>query len=246
MKKKVHMHENKVEDIRRAIQGDKEALERLVEQNSGLVWNIVKRFLQRGYEAEDLYQIGCIGLIKAIKRFDLSYEVQLSTYAVPYILGEIKRFIRDDGLIRVSRSTKELAVKIKGLQREHLANTGEEISLAEIAKKLNITKEEVAASLDSLNPVESIYKEETKDENGRYLLDKIASNKDEQNRITNRLTIQGMIQELDTREKEIIMLRYYKEKTQSQVGKILGISQVQVSRIEKRILEKMKTKWEAV
>ena len=240
------MYENKVEDIEKAINGDKVALEELVSNNSGLVWNIVKRFLQRGYEAEDLYQIGCIGLIKAIKRFDTSYEVQLSTYAVPYILGEIKRFIRDDGLIRVSRSIKELAIKIKNIQREYFSKTGEEITISQIAEKLNISKEEVAASLDSLNPVESIYKEENNQDKGRYLIDKLANNKDEQNIITNRIAIRKLISELDEREKEIIMLRYYKEKTQSQVGKILGISQVQVSRIEKKVLEKMKIKLEAV
>ena len=142
------MYENNIDDINNALQGDKEALEILVKNNSGLVWSIVKRFLQRGYEADDLYQIGCIGLIKAIKRFDINFEVQLSTYAVPYILGEIKRFIRDDGMIRVSRSIKETAIKIKRLQDEYIKTNGKEITILEIAEKLKISKEEVAAALD--------------------------------------------------------------------------------------------------
>lgn len=240
------MYENNVEEIKKAMQGDKEALEKLVKNNSGLVWSIVKRFLQRGHEADDLYQIGCMGLIKAIKRFDLNYEVQLSTYAVPYILGEIKRYIRDDGMIRVSRSVKEMAIKINKLQQENIAKNGKDLTISEIAEKLKISKEEVIMSVDSLNPVESIYKENTNEDNGRYLIDKIKSNQDEQNNITNRITLEQIINELSKREKEIIMLRYYKEKTQSQVGKILGISQVQVSRIEKSVLDKMRKKWEAV
>ena len=240
------MYENNIEDIKNALQGDKEALEILVKNNSGLVWSIVKRFLQRGYEADDLYQIGCIGLIKAIKRFDINFEVQLSTYAVPYILGEIKRFIRDDGMIRVSRSIKETAIKIKRLQDEYIKTNGKEITILEIAEKLKISKEEVAAALDSIAPVESIYKEDSSSDNGRYLIDKIATSKDEASIISNKITIQEMIKKLDDREKEVILLRYYKEKTQVQVGKILGISQVQVSRIEKKVLEKMKLKMEAV
>ena len=240
------MYENNIEDIKKANMGDSSALERLVTNNNGLIWNIVRRFLGRGYEQEDLYQIGCMGFIKAIKRFDTNFEVQLSTYAVPYILGEIKRFIRDDGMIRVSRSTKELAIKIREIQREHLAKTGEEISITQIAKILKITKEEVAVAIDSTRPIESIYQEESNEDNGRYLLDKISNSKDEASIINNKITIQEMIEELDKREKEIILLRFYKDKTQAQVGKILGISQVQVSRIEKKVLDRMKSKLEAV
>lgn len=169
--------------------------------------------------------------------------MRLSTYAVPYILGEIKRFIRDDGSIKVSRSIKELSCKIKDMQAKSLRENGKEISIIEIAKKLKVSKEEVAAALDSLNPVVSIYDETySNDEGGISIVDKIKSDVDEAEQIANRISIRDMITSLEDRDKQIIMLRYYKNNTQSQVAKILGISQVQVSRIEKKILESMKLK----
>lgn len=192
---------------------------------------------------EDLYQIGAIGFIKAIKRFDTSFDVKLSTYAVPYILGEIKRFIRDDGTVKVSRGIKELAVKIRELQANYLRETGQEITILEVAKKLKISKEEVAVALDSLNPVVSIYEDTySNDEGSISIIDKIKNDVDEAEQISNRISIRGIINSLNDRDKQIIMLRYYKNNTQSQVAKILGISQVQVSRIEKKILEHMKLK----
>ena len=147
------MYENNIEDIKKAQNGDDIAFENLVNNNKGLIWNIVKRFTGRGYETDDLYQIGCLGLVKAIKKFDTSFEVQLSTYAVPYILGEIKRFLRDDGIVRVSRSIKELGIKIRQLQNEY----DYDIDINTIAKKLNITNEEVAVAMDAITPVQSIY-----------------------------------------------------------------------------------------
>lgn len=190
-----------------------------------------------------MYQIGSIGFIKSIKRFDTSFDVKLSTYAVPYILGEIKRFIRDDGSIKVSRSIKELSCKIKDIQARSLREKGKEIGIIEIAKELKVSKEEVAAAIDSLNPVVSIYDETySNDEGGISIVDKIKSNVDEAEQIANRISIRDMITSLGDRDKQIIMLRYYKNNTQSQVAKILGISQVQVSRIEKKILESMKLK----
>jgi len=153
------MYEENLKQIAKAQNGDEDAMTKLVENNKGLIWNIVKRFSGRGYEIEDLYQIGCMGFIKAIKRFDTSFEVQVSTYAVPYILGEIKRFIRDDGIMKVSRSTKELAMKILELQKDYLNKTGEEISIKEIARQLKIPKEEITYALDCLRPVASIYEE---------------------------------------------------------------------------------------
>lgn len=237
------MYENNLKDIKKAQNGDEEAMTRLIENNKGLIWNIVKRFSGRGYEIEDIYQIGCMGFIKAIKRFDTSFEVQVSTYAVPYILGEIKRFIRDDGIMKVSRSTKELAVKILELQKEHLNKTGEEISVNDIAKKLSITKEEVAYALDAIRPVSSIYEgTNSSGDDDRTIVDKLASDKDEAGSIVNKIAIKQLIENLETREKEIILLRFYKEKTQSEVAKVLGITQVQVSRIEKKILNSMKLK----
>ena len=240
------MYNDNIKYIKLAQENNEEAMEILIKNNSGLIWNIVKRFVGRGYELEDLYQIGSIGLIKAIKRFDVSLDVQLSTYAVPYIMGEIKRFIRDDGIIKVSRQTKELAIKIKHIQKEYLDKVGEEVSITKISEILNISKEEVAAAIESNNTVDSIYSVEGSSEDERMLMEKIADNKDEYNTLVNRITINELINNLDEREKKVVLLRYYKEQTQAQVGKTLGITQVQVSRIEKRLLEKMRTKLEAV
>ena len=237
------MYENNLYDIEEAQKGSQEAMTRLVENNKGLIWNIVKRFNGRGYETEDLYQIGCMGFIKAIKRFDTGFEVQLSTYAVPYILGEIKRFIRDDGMVKVSRSTKELAIKILELQKEHLAKTGEEITIMQISQILKIPKEEITYALDCLKPVSSIYEESSNSgDDDRTMIDRLRYDKDEQANLVDKLAIKQLISNLEEREKQIILLRFYKDKTQSEVAKVLGITQVQVSRIEKKILNSMKMK----
>ncbi len=203
--------------------GDNEAMTKLIQDNQGLIWSIVKRFCGRGYETEDLYQIGCMGFIKAIKRFDTSFDVKLSTYAVPYILGEIKKFIRDDGIIKVSRSIKELNMKIGKLEEEHLRQTGENITMKELEEKLKIDKEEIAAALEARNPVESIYREEGKSEDERNikLINKLPSNENEENDIINRITVSQLIEGLKNQEKQIILLRFYKNKTQTEVGKIL-------------------------
>jgi len=235
------MYENNVKDIIKAQENDKEAMDKIVQDNIGLIWSIVKRFNGRGHDVEDLYQIGTMGFIKAIKRFDTEFEVKLSTYAVPYILGEIKRYIRDDGLIKISRSIKELGIKIKEIQREHLNKFGREININKIAEELEISKEEVAVAIDAMNPVDSIYSGNSEEE-GLTILDKISNNKDEAETIAIKMSLKDLISKLDNKDKEIIVLRYYKEKTQTQVAKILGISQVQVSRAEKKILNSMKLK----
>lgn len=210
----------------------------------GLIWSIVKRFNGRGYEVEDLYQIGCIGFIKAIKRFDTSFDVKLSTYSVPYMIGEIKRFIRDDGTIKVSRSIKELNTKIHEIQKHYLTKFGKEITLDELSKELKVSKEELAFSMEAQNPIESIEKNvyNNKENKEISLIDKISTGKNEEEIITNKIVIKELIDGLNKREKELIMLRFYKEKTQTQVAKILGITQVQVSRIERKILNSMKLK----
>ena len=238
------MYENDNQSIKRAQEGDKFELDRLIRQNNGLIWSIVKRFSNRGYDLEDLYQVGCMGFIKSIKRFDTSFEVKLSTYTVPYILGEIKRYIRDDGPIKVSRSLKELNVKIKELQRMYLLNKGKEITIEEIAKILKISKEDVAIAIESNTPIESIEGNLTQSNGDKTinLIDRISTGKDEQEMITNKIVIKELINELEDSDKEVILLRFYKEKTQSQIAKILGISQVQVSRIEKKVLQKMRVK----
>ena len=240
------MYNDNIKNIKLAQENDEQAMETLIKNNSGLVWNIVKRFVGRGYELDDLYQIGSIGLIKAIKRFDVNLDVQLSTYAVPYIMGEIKRFIRDDGIIKVSRQTKELSIKIKQIQNEYLNKNGEELTITKLSQILNVSKEEIAAAIESNNTVNSIYSVEGANEDERILLEKISDNKDEYNNLVDKITLNELINNLDDREKKVVLLRYYKEQTQAQVGKTLGITQVQVSRIEKKVLDKMRLKLEAV
>ena len=211
-------------------------MEQLIEKNKGLIWSIIRRFKDRGVETDDLYQIGVLGFIKSIKKFDTTFDVKLSTYAVPYIMGEVKRHIRDDGPIKISRSIKDLGKKAMEIQREHLRKTGQDISIVEVAKKLRVSKEEIAFALDSFSPVESIYNSTTDQEDGPTLIDTISSNIDEQSEIVNKLSLEQLIENLNGEEKQIIMLRYYKGRTQSEVAKILKTSQVQISRIEKRIL----------
>jgi len=238
------MYENSIESIKRAQSGDKFEMERLIRDNNGLIWSIVKRFANRGYEIEDLYQIGCIGFIKSIKKFDTSFEVKLSTYSVPYILGEIKRFIRDDGPVKVSRSIKELNVKINEIKRQYLIK-GKEITLEEICKELKIQKEDAIIAMESTNSVESIETStngENKDGKRITILDRLSTGRNEEELITNKMVVSQLIKELKDRDKEIILLRFFKEKTQMEVAKTLGISQVQVSRIEKKILNEMKEK----
>lgn len=236
------MYEIDTKDILEAQNKSEEALSKIVEQNSGLVWSIVKRYTGRGHPSEDLYQIGCIGLIKAIQRFDTNYDVRISTYAVPYIMGEIKRFIRDDGPIKVSRSIKELAVKINEIQRENINRTGEEMQISELADKLKVSKEEIVVALDANRRPESIDEELYDEPDGETKISRISTNKDEAGIIINKLCINELINELNEREKKIIILRYYRGKTQSEVARALGITQVQVSRLEKKILTQMREK----
>ena len=236
------MYEVETEEIIKAQNKSEEALTNLVEKNSGLVWSIVKRFSGRGHSTEDLYQIGCIGLIKAIQRFDANYNAKLSTYAVPYIIGEIKRFIRDDGPIKVSRSIKELAMKIIELQRENLNKTGKELQINELAKILGIEKENIVVAMDALRRPESIDEEIYDEVGGETKASRISTNKDETEKTINKICVQELIEELNEDEKQIILLRYYKGKTQSEVAQRLKISQVQVSRIEKKTLLKMRSK----
>ena len=186
-----------------------------------------------------------MGFIKSIKRFDTNFDVKLSTYAVPYMIGEIKRYIRDDGTVKVSRSIKELSIKIKELQKEYFYKKGEELSINQIAKELKVAKEDIILALESTNTVESIESStynNPKDGNSISLIETLSNQQNEEEIITNKLAIHQLLENLETRDKEIILLRFYKEKTQAQVAKILGITQVQVSRIERRILGGMKNK----
>ena len=215
------MYETNTEDIIKAQRKSEEAMEKIITNNSGLVWSIVNRFLGRGYSKEELYQIGCIGLIKAVQRFDTKFEVKISTFAVPYIMGEIKRFIRDDGPIKVSRSIKELGAKIREIQRDYLAKNGKDIKISEIAKILSTSVEDVAVALDASRPLDSIDEELYEGEDKQSKISKISNNKDEMGELINKITVRKLIKELEKREQEIILLRYYKQKTQVEVAKAL-------------------------
>ena len=233
------MYDNRVEDILRAQSGNKEVMSKIIVDNSNLIWSIASRFKDRGYEMQDLYQIGCIGLIKSIKRFDSNFEVKLSTYAVPYILGEIKRFVRDDGPVKVSRSIKELSYRIKLVQKEYLDKKGRELEVDELARILKSSKEDILIAIDSSIRPESIDKT-IGDSDDLTLMDRLKSNVDQEKEIINRITVKDLMEKLDEKSKKIIMLRYFRGKTQCQVANLMGISQVQVSRMEKKILNSMK------
>ncbi|MBU5265355.1 RNA polymerase sporulation sigma factor SigF [Virgibacillus proomii] len=224
--------------IEKSQQGDKAARDILVEKNMRLVWSVVQRFINRGYDPDDLFQIGSIGLIKSIDKFDLSYDVRFSTYAVPMIIGEIQRFIRDDGTIKVSRSLKETGNRIRKKKDELTKQLGRSPTVHEIAKAIDISAEEVVHAQEAAKSPQSIH--ETVFENDGdpiTLLDQIS---DQDTKWFEKLTLQEAIRVLSERERLIVYLRYYKDQTQSEVAERLGISQVQVSRLEKKILEEMK------
>lgn len=225
--------------IWQAQSGDKRAMSEIIDDNIGLVWNIVKRFNNRGYELEDLFQIGCIGFVKAVQRFNTDYETKLSTYAVPMIIGEIKRFIRDSGPVKVSRSLKELACKVRQLQDDEEKNGREELSIEELSSKLNVSKEDIVIALDSTSYVESLDRK-IYDDDETTIGERVIYEDNEYRDLLNKITIEKMLEMLNEKEKRVILYRYFKEKTQTEISNILGISQVQVSRIEKKALEKMR------
>ena len=233
--------------IELAHNGSREARDMLVLENMGLVYSISKRFRGRGYDMEDINQIGTIGLIKAIDKFDLSLELMFSTYAVPMIMGEIKRFIRDDGLIKISRSIKENNWKIKAAA-EKISNTkGHEATVEEIAQATGLSIEDVVVAGIADREVDSIYREIYQgDGNSNYIVDKLAASasETENESVLNKIMINEGIKELKEDERELIRMRYYEDMTQTDIAKIMGISQVQVSRLEKRILLRMRKRME--
>ena len=235
------LYENQISDIIEAQNGKKASMEKLINVNNGLIWSIVRRFKDRGYELEDLYQVAVMGFIKSIKKFDTNFEVKLSTYAVPYILGEIKRYIQTNGPIKISRTIKELQYKIVEQQKEALKK-GREISIEELAKELNVSKEEIIVALESNVTINSIYDSDSNKEDGLNILDTLSTGIDEQTILTNKIAITELIKNLKEKEKQVILLRYFRGKTQTEVGKIMGVNQVQISRIEKKVLELMKRK----
>ena len=233
--------ERTFELIRQSQAGEKGAKEQLIMMHSGLIWNVVRRFMGRGYETEDLYQIGAIGLIRAIDKFDFSYDVKFSTYAVPLISGEIKRFLRDDGMIKVSRNLKENQWKIKKAMETYHKEHGREATIDEISKAIGMEPEEIMLSMEAEVEIESMeqcyYHSDGKE---MTLKERIADEKNEEEELTNKLFLEQLLNTLDKRDKELILLRYFENKTQTQVAEILGISQVQVSRLEKKILRSLK------
>lgn len=227
--------------IQKSHDGDEEARAQLVEENVGLIWCVVRRFLGRGVESEDLFQIGCIGLLKAIDKFDFAFDVKFSTYAVPMISGEIQRFLRDDGIIKVSRSLKELAYKAflaREKLQEHLQR---EPTLEELANDMGVEKEELAMAMEASSEVESLYKPVyQKDGNEVPLLEKLEEKDCQEEKVLNRMLLSQLLEELGKEERQLIYLRYFSNKTQTEIGQELGISQVQVSRMEKKILKRMR------
>lgn len=226
--------------IEKSKNGDRKAQSVIVEENLGLVWSIVKRFTNRGFDAEDLFQIGCIGLLKAIKKFDYSFEVRFSTYAVPMILGEIKRFLRDDGIIKVSRGLKETAGRVKITKEVMIKEIGREPTVNEIAARMKMNCDDIIMAMEASNMPESlneiVYQGDDKD---IQLIDMLRC-KQEGIELEDKIALKQLLMDMDNRERQIIVLRYFKEKTQSEVAVMLGISQVQVSRIEKKILTGMR------
>lgn len=227
--------------IEMAHNGDKAARERLVMDNVGLVWSIVRRFTGRGCETEDLFQIGSIGLIKAIDKFDTAYEVRFSTYAVPMIAGEIKRFLRDDGMIKVSRSIKEMGVRVAAARETLSGLLGRDPTVDELADRLGVSREEVGASLEAGSQVESLYAPSgSGDDNNLTLLDRVAEEREAHEELLDRMVLGQLLKALDRQQREIIIRRYFYNQTQTQIAKLLGISQVQVSRMERKILKEMR------
>ncbi len=229
-----------IELIKLAGQGNHKAREEIITNNMALVWSIVRRFSNRGYEPEDLFQIGCIGLMKAVDKFDLSFDVKFSTYAVPMIIGEIKRFIRDDGLVKVSRSIKENSIKISHAKEAIMHRENREATVNEIAEMTGLSVEDVVVAADASVPVESIYNTVYQsDGEDIYVIDRLSVT-GETEKIINHLLLDKLISELAENERFLIKMRYFQDKTQAQVADLLGISQVQVSRMEKKVLLKMR------
>lgn len=228
--------------LKLAKQGDDEAKNKLIENNSPLVKSIVKRYRNKGVEYEDLYQLGCVGFAKAINNFDESYNVKFSTYAVPMIAGEIKRFLRDDGSVKVSRSIKGQYYLMQKFIESYRLEYGQAPSTKQIAEHFNLDEPEIMFIMESSRMPISIYESlDKEDSNGQVVLDKLATF-DESSTIINKIVLSDILLQLDKKDRKLIMLRYFRDKTQSEVAKILNVSQVQVSRLENKILSKLKLK----
>ena len=231
--------------IQAAQAGDKEERDYLVAENVGLVYMVLKRFTSRGYEQEDLFQIGVIGLLKAIDKFDLSRELSFSTYAVPMIIGEIRRFMRDDGMIHVSRQIKDNARKIAAVKEELKKMNNCDPTIEELAKATNLTTDEILMAIEATTEVESIYQPigSGQDGNQMVLADQLEDSRRNETELINRITVVQMLDSLEEKDRKLIELRYMEGKTQSESAKILGMNQVAVSRLEKRILLSLRSQF---
>lgn len=223
--------------IKNAQNGDSQAMEALVEENTGLIWAVTRRFLGRGTEADDLYQLGCLGFLKAVEGFDLSYGTQFSTYAVPKISGEIRRFLRDDGAVKVSRSLKEQASMIRSVRNKLTVAFGRDPTITEISHQTGFTPEEIALAETATAATESIQKENGED---GFSLENILSDTESEEQMVEKIALRQAIESLQERESTVIKLRYFHGLTQQRVAKVLNVSQVQVSRIEKKAIIQLK------
>ena len=232
------MNERVREMILKAQDGDEGAKGLIIKENSGLIWSIVRRFRERGADAEDLFQIGAIGLLKCIEKFDMSYNVEFSTYAVPMIMGEIKRFLRDDGMIKISRPLKELNIRARYMQEELMKKNGEAPSLSLLASSLGVERELLSEALDAGRDIESINRTiYQNDGSGVFLVDKLSATGDDEERRVDIIALREVMERLPENEKRIIKMRYFSDRTQADIANEIGISQVQVSRIEKKAKE---------
>ncbi len=236
------MNEERIELIRRAQSGDAEARARLVEENTGLIWSIARRYFGRGVEPDDLYQLGCVGFLKAIEGFDTDYGTRFSTYAVPKISGEIRRFLRDDGTVKVSRGVKEQAAKIRAARLLLEQRLGREPKLSELAAETGISPEEIAFAETATGPADSIQRESGED---GFTLELVLGDYGAEERLVEHVALRAAIEKLPERERQVIALRYYHGMTQQASARVLHVSQVQVSRLERRAVEQLRAMLEA-
>ncbi len=231
------MTDETVECLRSAREGDREAAEKLVTANSGLIWSVARRFFGRGVDSDDLYQLGCVGFLKAIAGYDESYGTQFSTYAVPKISGEIRRFLRDDGAVKVSRGIKERAALIRSARQSLEQKLGREPALSELAAETGLTPEDIAVAETATGPAESLQREAGDD---GFTLEQIIGDDSETERVLERVSLREAIDQLPERERQVIALRYFHDMTQDAASRVLGVSQVQVSRLERRAIGRLR------
>ena len=225
--------------LRRAREGDREAAERLVTENAGLIWSVARRFFGRGTDPEDLYQLGCVGFLKAIEGFDEGFGTQFSTYAVPKISGEIRRFLRDDGAVKVSRGVKEQAAKIKKARLLLEQRYGREPRLSELAEETGLSAEEIASAETAAGPADSIHRESGED---GFTLELVLGDYGAEERMVEQVALRAAVEQLPEKERQVIALRYFHGMTQQSCAKVLGVSQVQISRLERRAMEQLRKK----